>query len=128
MSDGSNSYNDKLFQLSLERLQHSDWSVFERLCADFLVEEYPSLRTMANASGDGGRDSELYSPEGESTVAFQYSVTADWKPKIRFTISRIEATHPTVKYLIYLTNQLIGAQADKFKVEQSRKGIYLGKH
>ena len=39
--------NLNLFRLALERLEHSDWAHFERLCSDFLSTELPSLRTMA---------------------------------------------------------------------------------
>ena len=70
-------------RLALELLQPSDWQVFEKLASAFLASEFDSLRTMAGASGDGGRDSELFVPAGEPNVLFQYSVSTDWARKIR---------------------------------------------
>jgi hypothetical protein len=54
--------NINLFKLALDRLKPSDWEDFERLASDFLAAEFTNLRTMAHPSGDGGRDSELFSP------------------------------------------------------------------
>ncbi len=117
--------NMNLFKLALERLQHSDWAYFERLCSDFLISELASLRPMAAPSGDGGRDSELFSPEGNPLVAIQYSVAKDWRTKVRKTVTRLKAKHPNSKILIYMSNQQIGGQADDLKRELIQDGLML---
>ena len=66
-------------------------------------------------SGDGGRDSELFAPDSEPNVALQYSVSADWASKISQTASRIQETFPDVTLLIYVSNRVIGAEADQIK-------------
>lgn len=113
------------FKLALERLQSSDWAHFERLSSDFLSTELPSLRTMAAPSGDGGRDSELFSPEGNPMVVIQYSIAKDWRNKVRKTVIRLKGEHPTAKFLIYMSNQQIGGQADDLKRELMQNGLML---
>jgi hypothetical protein len=76
-------------ELALKNLKPSDWERFERLASTFLASEWPRIRTMASPSGDGGRDSELYSPEGSANVVVQYSVQADWVAKARGTVKRL---------------------------------------
>lgn len=117
--------NLKLFELSLERLTSGDWHYFERLSSSFLVTELPSLRTMASPSGDGGRDSELFASDGNSSVAVQYSVSKNWQTKIKNTVKRLEECHPNIRILIYMSNQEIGGKADKLKGELLRKRIML---
>jgi hypothetical protein len=117
--------NISLFKMALERLEPSDWAQFEQLCSAFLVPEFPNLRTMANPSGDGGRDSELFSPESKPFIAAQYSVTDDWKGKIRQTVKRLISTFPSVRILVYLSNRQIGGQADELKRELLDQGISL---
>ena len=117
--------NLNLFRLALERLQSSDWAHFERLCSDFLTSELPSLRTMAAPSGDGGRDSELFSSEGNPLVAIQYSVAKDWRTKVRKTANRLKAEHPSARILIYMSNKQIGGQADDLKRELIQDGLML---
>jgi hypothetical protein len=102
-------------ELALERLKPSDWNRFERLASAFLVSEFEDLRTVASQSGDEGRDAELFSPLGESTVVIQYSVAVDWKAKINATVRRLKVTMPEVVVLVYATNQLIGADIDALK-------------
>lgn len=48
------------FALALRQLEAGDWLIFERFAAEFLAVEFPSLRTMAAASGDKGRDAQLF--------------------------------------------------------------------
>jgi len=122
---GGKFMNVNLFRLALERLQPSDWAHFERLSSDFLVPEFPSLRTMAHPSGDGGRDSELFSPEGQPLVAIQYSVTQDWRTKVRRTATRLAEEHPAVRILVYMSNQQIGGQGDDLKRELMQNGLML---
>ncbi len=117
--------NISLFKMALERLEPSDWAHFEQLCSAFLIPEFPNLRTMAHPSGDGGRDSELFSPEGKPIVAAQYSVSDDWKAKIRQTVSRLKSTFPTVRILVFMSNRQIGGQADELKRELLEQEIVL---
>jgi hypothetical protein len=117
--------NVNLFKIALERLKPSDWEHFEELCSQFLVAEFDNVRTMASPSGDGGRDSELFSAEGKPFVAAQYSVTTDWKSKIRSTRDRIKETLGDIQFLIYFSNQHIGARADDLKTDLLNDGLML---
>lgn len=107
----------KRFALALEKLESSDWARFEQFASAFLTSEFESLRTVASPSGDEGRDAELFSPESEPDIVLQYSVTKNWKPKIRDTVKKIKKNLPSVKQLIYVSNQQIGAEADEIKKE-----------
>lgn len=117
--------NINLFKMALERLEPSDWAHFEKLCSSFLIPEFPNLRTMAHPSGDGGRDSELFSSERESFIVAQYSIADDWKSKIRQTVDRLLSTFPNVRILIFMSNRQIGGHADELKRELLNKGISL---
>ena len=57
------------FRKALTRIDGAQWRVFERLATVFLTDEYPSLRPMAAASGDGGMDTTLFQPTDDSGVA-----------------------------------------------------------
>jgi hypothetical protein len=105
----------KRLELALELLKPADWSKFEIIASAFLAAEFDHLRTTASPSGDEGRDSELFSPAAEPTVAFQYSVSAGWAAKINSTVRRLKKTHPAVVNLIFISNQVIGAQSDDLK-------------
>lgn len=109
--------NENLFRLALDQLQPGEWSHFETVCGQFLLPEFKNLRTMAHPSGDGGRDSELFSPEKQPFIAAQYSIAADWKGKIRQTVQRIGEELPAVRVLVYMSNRHIGGQADGLKEE-----------
>lgn len=113
------------FDMAMSRLTSADWEQFERLASSFLASEYPSLRTMAAPSGDAGRDSELFTDDGEPTTAMQYSVTADWASKIRKTVKRLASTFPVVSNLVYVTSQTIGAKADGLRKELRLTGMIL---
>jgi hypothetical protein len=102
-------------ELALSLIQWSDWRAFEKFASEFISPEYPSFRTTATASGDGGRDGEIYLADEDPTVAFQFSVTVDWQAKIKQTVSRLSTTFPDVDELIYVTNQVVGAGADALK-------------
>lgn len=117
--------NRKLFELALERMRSSDWEYFEELSSQFLASDFPDIRTMANSSGDGGRDSELFAPNGITSVAFQYSVSAYWESKIGRTVTRLKDTFPDITVLIYMTNQVIGAKGDKKRADLIKKGVLL---
>jgi hypothetical protein len=109
--------NTRRFSFALERLQPGDWARFESFASQFLVFDYPKLRTVAAPSGDLGRDSELFSPEGDPSVFLQYSVRADWRSKIRETAKRLNENFKDAAVLIYVSNQQIGAEADAIKKE-----------
>ncbi len=80
---------------------------------------------MASPSGDGGRDSELFSSTGAPLVALQYSVAGNWKRKISLTLARVKESFPNIRILIYATNKKIGADGDMVKAECLRDGISL---
>jgi hypothetical protein len=91
-------------ELALKNLKPSDWERFERLASTFLASEWPTIRTMAAAGGDGGRDSELFTPEGSANVVIQYSVQETWPEKIRKTAKRLRETFPDSKILVFVSN------------------------
>ena len=117
--------NRKLFELALDNTRSSDWEYFEELCSGFLASELISLRTMASPSGDGGRDSQLFSSDGSTYVAVQYSVSKDFDSKVMKTITRLAENFNQVRVLIYCTNQQIGAKGDALKQKCLAKGISL---
>lgn len=117
--------SQKRFELALRELRESDWQRFERLSSTFLASEWPNLRTMAEPSGDGGRDSELFSPTGVANVVIQYSIQKDWASKIRLTAKRLTETFPDANILVFLSNQEIGAKSDSLKRELSSRGMFL---
>lgn len=99
----------------------SDWQEFERFAAEFLAVEFPSLRTMASAAGDKGRDGELFRPDEAAAVAVQYSVAKDWADKIRRTVRRLADTLPDITQLVYATSQVVGPGADTLVGELRRE-------
>lgn len=105
------------FKLALDQIDSSDWRLFETLAAEFLVTDYPMLRTTASPSGDGGRDGELFCVDGLPDTGFQYSVTRDWSTKIKKTQERLKETFPKIKRIIYVTPRVIGAAADALRAE-----------
>lgn len=117
--------NRNQFELALNQVKASDWAHFEALCSKFLASEHPSMRTMASPSGDGGRDSELLSPDGGTYICAQYSVAKDWEEKISRTKTRLSDNFKEVKILIYLSNKEIGAKGDKIKSQLLKNGIFL---
>ena len=114
------------FRLALRELKPSDWERFEQLAAIYLASEFPALRTLATASGDSGRDGTFFAPEGNG-IAFQYSVSQDWRQKIRRTVKRLtDKFSGSVRVLVYVSNCRIGADADDLKLELQRDyRIYL---
>lgn len=103
------------FRFGLEQLTSGDWLLFERLASTFLINEFPNIRTTATASGDRGRDGEVFSVPGEEHTGFQYSVSADWAAKIRRTVATLRDNKLDYRLLVYCTNQAIGSQADDLK-------------
>lgn len=102
-------------ELALSLIDWSDWRAFEKFASEFVAPEYPSFRTTATASGDGGRDGEIYVVQEDTTTAFQFSVTSDWRSKINQTVERLASTFPMVVELVYVTNQVVGAASDDLK-------------
>jgi hypothetical protein len=117
--------NVNLFRLALERLEPSDWAHFELLSSAFLTSEFKNLRTMASPAGDGGRDSELFCPDGKPFIAAQYSVAKDWRAKIRHTAERLIEKFPEVRFFLYLSNHQIGGQSDDIKEYLLERNIVL---
>jgi hypothetical protein len=117
--------NRSQFELALDLTKSSDWAHFEALCSRFLVSEHPSMRTLASPSGDGGRDSQLFGPDGQNYICSQYSVAEDWAEKIRKTKKRILENFQDVKILIFMSNQEIGAKGDKLKKQLLEEKIFL---
>lgn len=117
--------NRQLFELALDKLRSSDWEYFEELSSKFLASDFSSLRTMANPSGDGGRDSELFKSDDAHRVAIQYSVSEDWNEKIKKTLKRLEEKFNDITVLIYMSNQTIGAKGDEIKKASLKKGVSL---
>lgn len=111
--------------LALEQMQAGDWSIFERFAAEFLAVEFPSLRTTASAGGDRGRDGELYKVAEAAKTVFQYSVSQEWKAKIKATVKVLADTMPDITRLVYCTNQVIGPAADDLKEELRRTSLSL---
>lgn len=114
------------FRLALTQIDGAQWRVFERLATVFLADEYPSLRPMAAASGDGGMDATLYRPDEDPGVALQFSVRRDWESKITQTCERIKKTAPETGMLIFATNQEVGPKVTSVrKTIRSRFGLFL---
>ncbi|WP_143458875.1 hypothetical protein [Leifsonia sp. ALI-44-B] len=105
------------FEFALGQLRAEHWRPFERLASEFLLEDFPNLRTTASPSGDGGRDGELFELDKDPRTGFQYSVTVEWRPKIRATLRTLGENFPQLRRVIYCTSQEIGAQADNLKTE-----------
>ncbi|MDN4647757.1 hypothetical protein [Curtobacterium sp. PsM8] len=103
------------FRFGLEQLSSGDWLLFERLASTFLVGEFPSIRTTATASGDRGRDGEVFSVPGEEHTGFQYSVATDWSAKIRRTVQTLLDNKLDYRLIVYCTNQAIGSKVDDLK-------------
>ena len=54
----------------------------------------------------------MYVVDEDPNTLVQYSVAQDWTSKIRATVRRLKETMPTTRTLIYITNQIIGPDAD----------------
>ena len=115
--------------LALERLKSDQWKIFEEFASAFLTSQYPNLRTVASPSGDQGRDAQLFSFDGRIPAILQYSVSKDWKRKVRSTAKRISVKFPDTTILIYVTNQRILSASDELKKEiTTQYGLILDIH
>jgi hypothetical protein len=114
------------FEYALSLLDQGAWLDFEHLASEFLSVDYPSLRTMASAAGDRGRDAELLTPPDVPKTGFQYSVTKSWSTKILATAKTVQENKLGLDRLIYATSQQIGPAGDALRERlQSEYGIFL---
>lgn len=114
------------FELALKELGPDDWKLFEELASDFLVEEFPDIRTVASSSGDKGRDSYIWSVHSSPDIVFQYSVSVDWRAKLMDTAAKISEKFRGTKMLVYMTNQEIGARGDDLITQiRNQFGLHL---
>jgi hypothetical protein len=113
-------------QLALELLPPAAWERFEHFASEFCSSVYGNLRTLAWPSGDRGRDAVIWQPEDDPTVVLQYSVTTNWETKISSTARDLADEFPNVQVLRFVSNKLIGPQADAVR-ERVRKAhkIYV---
>lgn len=107
--------------LALKLIRPSEWKLFEEIASKFLAADFRNLRTLASESGDSGRDAVLFNPDDDPSVVIQFSVAEDWSAKIRQTVKRLKEKFSDVSILVYVTNQLIGAQADSLRKELRQK-------
>ena len=114
------------FQLALDRLDPTQWRLFERLATVMMSAEFPSIRPVAAMSGDGGIDAMLFCLEDDPSVLLQFSVRKDFATKVDETCKRLRTTHPKALVLIYVTNQEIGPRAVDLRAKARREfGLHL---
>jgi len=114
------------FKLALSNTDGTQWRDFERLATVFLADEYPALRPMASASGDGGVDAMLMQPSEDRNVALQFSVRQDWESKVTQTCARLKKTTPETMMLVFATNQQVGPKANAVRRRiRSEFGLFL---
>lgn len=114
------------FATALRELDGSKWRLFERLATVFLSSEFAELRPVADPSGDGGLDARLFKPTDDPTTIVQFSVRKDWQAKLHETCRGIKKTEPDTQVLIFVTNQVLGADANKQrKSVRETHGLYL---
>jgi hypothetical protein len=114
------------FAAALRELDGTKWRLFERLATVFLSSEFPELRPVSDPSGDGGLDALLFKPEDDPTTIIQFSVRKDWQDKIHETCRRLKTTEPQANVLVFVTNQTMGADANKQrKSVRQTHGLYL---
>lgn len=113
-------------ELAMKQLHAGVWRDFEVFAAEFLAVEYPGLRSTASASGDRGRDGEVFSIDGEPGIGAQYSVAQDYTTKIMGTLKRLAEEGISYSHLIYATNQYIGADGDPVRARARKEhGVIL---
>lgn len=115
------------FRKALEGLDSRNWQLFEELASKFVSDEFDSLRTLADESGDGGRDGILTSPGDFPSIAVQYSVASDASRKIRDTGRTLNAKNPDITNLIYVTPRALATKLRDTETAHLRKncGIHL---
>lgn len=113
------------FRKALEGLDHRNWQLFEEVAAKFVADEFPTLRTLADPSGDGGRDGVLYASEEFPSLAVQYSVAAGVSAKIRSTAKVLRDDHAEITTLIYLTPRDVATSVLDTETLHLRKHYHL---
>lgn len=113
------------FEFALAHVESSQWHAFERLARVFMADDYREFRTLAAASGDGGRDGMLFYADDEEAVAIQISLAQGWEEKVRKTVARLGNHHPQVREIVYVTNREIGPAADDRRRTLRQKGMTL---
>src|ERR1019366_1065051 len=113
-------------KLALTKVEGAQWRAFERLATVFVADEYPSLRPMAAARGDGGMDAELFQPSDDPAVALQFSLRQDWEAKVTQTCTRLSKTAPDTRLLVFVSNQVIGPKVSAVRKKvRSEFGLFL---
>lgn len=102
-------------ELALSKIPPAAWEDFEQFASEFLIADFPHLRTMARLAGDAGRDADIFDVAPAGGIKLQYSVTVGWRSKILSTVYRLKDFKPKPTHLIYVTNQQIGPEADDLK-------------
>jgi hypothetical protein len=109
------------FKKALEGLDHRNWQLFEEVAAKFVADEFPTLRTLADPAGDGGRDGVLLSPAEYPSIAIQYSVSERTSEKLRDTARTLNAKHNEIANLIYLTPREVATAVKDTEIARLRK-------
>ncbi len=109
------------FKKALEGLDHRNWQLFEEVAAKFVADEFPTLRTLADPSGDGARDGVLLSPAEYPAIAVQYSVTERTSEKIRATARTLNDKHAEITNLIFLTPRDVSTTVRDTEIARLRK-------
>jgi hypothetical protein len=117
---------DDQLRVSLDNVRSSEWDLFEDFANAFLISDFPSLRPIGGTN-DKGRDAVLFEPDPQATsrVVLQYSLSADWRSKIRQTVKRLDEKNIPCSILVYATNREIGPDSDDLETELRAKGIAL---
>jgi hypothetical protein len=114
------SETDRL-HFALANLRPSNWEAFEQLVSSYLAHEFPQLRTQAG-NNDGGRDAIFFDEPG---TVIQFSIQANWEQKIRDTLARLREQGIPCHFLLYASNQDIGAKSANIRARMSAQGIAL---
>jgi len=113
------------FAKALEGLDHRNWQLFEEIASKFLADEFPNLRSLADTSGDGGRDGVLFASSDLPSLALQYSVTEGVSAKIRATAKTLDEKHKNVTNLIFVTPRSVSTAVKDEEVAYLRKHYQL---
>jgi hypothetical protein len=62
-------------ELALSQIPSTAWEDFEKFASEFLIADFPDLRTMARPAGDKGRDADVFDVDNAGRIKLQYSVT-----------------------------------------------------
>jgi hypothetical protein len=62
-------------ELALAQIPPAAWDDFEKFASEFLIADFPDLRTMARPAGDKGRDADVF--DVDNAGAHQVAVLGD---------------------------------------------------